>query len=611
MPQKEIGYRDGGHGFIKWCEDHVRIPIYPEGSDIPVWAPMNDLPIDKHPDTKKSYKHIWEEQKKVCIRALKMKNKRFVYRVIVLCWQRGEGKSLLACLIQLWKFFNWPKQQIMLGANSKDQVKFVHYDIMRDIIYNSPKLLRIIGKRNIQEKEVRFKSPDGQIISLIRTISSFSGIVSNITGYTFSEIFDMKNPKFFVQLDGSTRNIPNALGIIDSTVSAKTHVLYKLYLSYIQKKDPTLFFSYRYSKEGDVKDYWNPNMTQVQLESYKSKFPLGDFERYFLNLWSAGSSRVFTEEVIEGLGFIGADGILGNQAVILDILRKKNRILLHIDQLSQRGLDKAMLEMEQLPTIEKYYKRLKSIEDVYTLTGPTGLPTSGLISNLEELSDMYDTNWAILIGIDRADPMKQTARARTIISCVAKGLAGSRKNPMAYDEENVVPAYLYFLFHLASLERHSLEEMKDFINAINLDFDGVDMVCGERWGTWDLAAWCEEQGIPFEPVFPTYDKQKAAFGELFIICNEGRFKAPQVPIHGSKDEDILREELSIFDHDPEKRWFGSPEKYEKYGIQDDAIFSIGWCIHGGRNLGLDSFRSRKKSQHFGVYIENRELLGAW
>jgi len=54
----------------------------------------------------------------------------------------------------------------MLGANSKDQVKFVHFDIMRDIITFSPKLLAIVGgKRNLQEKEIRLKDAKGNFIT--------------------------------------------------------------------------------------------------------------------------------------------------------------------------------------------------------------------------------------------------------------------------------------------------------------------------------------------------------------------------------------------------------------------------------------------------------------
>jgi hypothetical protein len=98
---------------------------------------------------------------------------------------------------------------------------------MRDIILNSPNLLTVVGRRNVQEKEIRLRDGKGNIGSFIRSISSFSGIVSNVTGYTFSEMFDMTNPKFFVQLDGSIRNMPNAIGVIDSTVSEKSHILYK------------------------------------------------------------------------------------------------------------------------------------------------------------------------------------------------------------------------------------------------------------------------------------------------------------------------------------------------------------------------------------------------
>jgi hypothetical protein len=178
--------------------------------------------------------------------------------------------SLLACLIQMWKFWCFPRQKIVLAANSKDQTKFVHFDIIREVIWNSPVLLREIGADNIQEKEIRFKPTGKGVSSFIRPMSSYSGIVSNITGYTFSEIFDMKKPRFFTQLDGSIRNIPNALGTIDSTVSAKTHILYQLYQSFISHKLSSIFFSYYCSKLALQEDYHNPNMTQTQLDDYKS-----------------------------------------------------------------------------------------------------------------------------------------------------------------------------------------------------------------------------------------------------------------------------------------------------------------------------------------------------
>jgi hypothetical protein len=171
---------------------------------------------------------MWEGQKDVLREALKQENGQYVYRLVVLCWQRGEGKSLLVCLIELFRFFNLPRQKIVCGANSKDQSQFVHYDIMRSIILHSPRLLAEIGRKGIQQKGLYFMDRYGAPQSEIKTISSFSGIVSNINSYTFSEMFQMVKVDFFVQLDGSIRNIPNAMGCIDSTVSSKQHQLWRL-----------------------------------------------------------------------------------------------------------------------------------------------------------------------------------------------------------------------------------------------------------------------------------------------------------------------------------------------------------------------------------------------
>jgi hypothetical protein len=593
-----LDYRDGPEGFISWAEENVCIPIYPEGSDIPSWISIGNLPTEKNLKTNRSYSDMWESKKAVYRNALRMVNGRFRYRLIVLCWMRGEGKSLDACLIQLWKFMNWPRQMIVLGANSKDQIKFVHYDIIRDIVLNSPKILSTIGKKNVQEKEIRMRDEKGNIGSRIMPITSFSGIVSNITGYTFSEIFAMKNPKFFVELDGSTRNIPNALGVIDSTVSAKNHILYSLFNNYKKGEAKSLYFDYRFSRKGLSEDYWNPNMDQGQLDDYRAKFPLGDYERFFLNTWGSGSSRAFTDEMVEAIRYIGCDGLIGNHSIILDLIKQKNEILeASGDNLSSQELVKSI------------DLRFRHVSDVYSLTSILGTPESASIDDLIKLGDIYDTDWVVLCGTDRADPMKGSrSGARTIFICIAKGLPGSRSRP--WIPEGTAPNYLYVVLSLVIIPTHSLEDIKDNIVNCHAEYDGVDCVCGERWGIWDLEKWCEELQIKFETTYPSYDRQRAAFSEVFNAVSTGRFKSPPSPIWGSKEVDILKEELSIFYHDADKRWFGSPEKDEKYGIQDDVVFSLGWCLYGGREMSIDSFRSRNKKMWFGTFLPERNRLTA-
>jgi hypothetical protein len=524
---------------------------------------------------------------------------------------RGEGKSLLACLVQLWKFFCWPKQTIVLGANSKDQVKFVHYDIMRDIILHSPDLLyEVGGPKNIQEKEIRIKDKYNKVESFIRAISSFSGIVSNITGYTFSEIFDMKNPKFFVQLDGSTRNIPNALGVIDSTVSSKDHVLYQLFDGHRQGKTGYVFFSYRMSSKGVYQDYWNPEMDQAQLDDYKMKFPFGEFERYFQNLWSAGHLKIFTEEMVEAWEYLGINGQMGNQKELLEILRKKNQLIESAEEVALRGVPDAVVEVHD--QVERIMEGSVKFEDkLYRLVDKYGQPQMARMEDLDALTSFYDTDWVVGIGIDRADPMKARTSAKTMVTCVAKGLPKSRGTGYFFGSEGEVPKYIYVMLHLAHVESSSLNDLKSLIRLLHSEYDGVDMVCGERWGMWDLVPWCEDQDIPVEITFPTYDKQKEAFAELFTTVLQGRFKCPPIAVPGMQGQNVLQEEAHMFDHDPEHRWFGSPEKSDKYGVQDDSMFALAWAMFGMKLMGVDEFRQRKGGAMFGFMVQNKELIGKW
>jgi hypothetical protein len=600
----------GAEAMIDWCEDNVYVNIVPFNSSVSVWVPLGDLPRDRHPETGRSYRDMWEGQKEILREALRIENGQFKYRLIVLCWQRGEGKSLMVCLIELYRFFNLPRQKIVCGANSKDQVQFVHYDIMKSMVLNSPKLLAEIGRKGVQQKGLYYFDDHGAAQSEIRTISSFSGIVSNINSYTFSEMFQQRKSDFFVQLDGSIRNIPNAMGCIDSTVSEKQHQLYRLYEAYLKGEDPSLYFSYRYSKNGDPKDYWNPNMTQAQLNSYRIKFPFGDFERYFLNLWESGGEKVFSAEMIEAMHYLGVDHNVNAHAQkqLIQMLEERNRYYKQREGLAERGIDG-----EAYVQIEEIGRRLWPVEDVYQLKTEQSHPRMATLKELDKLSDLYDTHWAIMAALDRADPMKSRTSARTIVTAVAKGLAGSRRNPFIADETEA-PAYIYIVLHIAHIEDHSLEGIKNQLLLIHSTFDGLDMLGGERWGAWDLAPWCEDRGIKLDLWVATYPLQKAMFAELFNAAKFGRFKIPPLAIPGYKEDDLFEEEAWVFDHEPpatgrKAGFFGSPEKDSKEGAQDDVMFSVGGAIYAGRSLSVIDFRERKGIVDFGTYFPAEGLLG--
>ncbi len=158
----------------------------------------------------------------------------------------------------------------------------------------------------------------------------------------FLKYLTLKNPKFFVQLDGSIRNIPNAMGVIDSTVSEKTHILYQLYQSALENPGGSVYFSYRCSHQGIHEDFMNPQMTQKQLEDYKTKFPPQEFARYFKNVWDTGVKKIFTAAQLEAMhyfGIIGADpkDYIAPVNMILG-LEKKDELLLEIQTKRQNNI---------------------------------------------------------------------------------------------------------------------------------------------------------------------------------------------------------------------------------------------------------------------------------
>jgi len=599
-------YRDGGEGMVQWCHDYVHMPVYEPGSDVASWVPFSDLPKIKHNETGRSYQDMWDNQSNVLKQALVMDEEgRLKHRLIIFCWPRGEGKSAIAVLIQLWKFFNFPRQQIVLGANSKEQTKFVHFDIMRDIIRNSPKLYRGIGPANVQEKEIRMRVPGTkENLSVIKSISSFSGIVSNITGYTFSEMFDMKNPKFFTQLDGSIRNMPNALGVIDSTVSAKTHILHHMYNTYRAGKDPYLYFHYRMSRDAIFTDYWHPHNTQKQLDSYRSKFIGVEFDRYFKNLWESGSNRVFSDEQIEAFKYIGVDNMVGGGPVIMDLLRKKHKAKKKIEDNIQMGfLDNSGHQL----TMHEVDARLWGIESVYQLVDAAGYPRMATLSDLDGLGQIFNTDWTITVGVDRADPIKTGPGANTIITVLAKGLPNSKTHP-PNPHDLTVPPYIYILMHLKNVQSSELDDIKFELLRINDEFE-IDAMASERWGMFDLVPWCEEHQIPFEPVNPSYDRQREVFSELYSIVATGRFKTPALGERGRKENDILIEESKMFDSDPNAKWYGSPEKNAQNGVQDDSIYSLAYAVYAGRALTFQDFHARAgKLAFWGTFVPNPDLV---
>ena len=200
--------------------------------------------------------------------------------------------------------------------------------------------------------------------------------------------------------------------------------------------------------------------------------------------------------------------------------------------------------------------------------------------------------------------------ARSIFSLIAKGCVGSQKMGFSYTDVNALE-YIYFLIGLDVVEPNTLKQMKDIIIRCNDEFDDVDSICTERWGMFDFMEWCEENQFPNEAIQPSYNRQRTFFGELYTAIAKGNFKSPFINIPGSRGIDILKEELEIFMQDEKSKWFGSPEKNSRNGIQDDVIYSIGLAMYGGLTLTVDDFRIRHMKSPGFMFVQEKQVYGKY
>jgi hypothetical protein len=291
-------------------------------------------------------------------------------------------------------------------------------------------------------------------------------------------------------------------------------------------------------------------------------------------------------------------------------LEKKNHLIEVMTDIKGKGFADA--GEETAGKIDDIYQRLVPVSGTYRLSDKYGQSKIATMEDLITLSNMFDTDWLLAAGTDYGDPYAVRGLARTIAMVVAKGLPGSRSRPLeVLLTPDTAPKYLYVMLLVFNVEDHSGDVVKRLFEEAHEEFGGLDVMCSERYGAWDMERWCEERDIEFLPIFPTYDRQRDAFKQVLEATREGRFKCPELAIPGSKKEDIRDEEMEAFDHDSEKRWFGSVEKFEKYGIQDDFMFALGWAFYGARLKGIDDFRIRKQISNFGMFVRNRDLIGTY
>lgn len=216
------------------------------------------------------------------------------HRTAIFLWPRRHGKTLAVALVILWRFVSRESQTICLVSNSSSQSVAACFRIVSGIIRHTPRLLALIGPKNIQTDKILWPALDNVIEALPSNPAALIG--RKVSVAQVSELHAATSADVFDAMASSTGDSAEGLVLVDSTVGSRSGPLYRLVGLVERGEDAATFVSYRsYADLADALARSPAWINRAWLTSRsKQMLPL-EFARYHLNLWSSGSNALFAE----------------------------------------------------------------------------------------------------------------------------------------------------------------------------------------------------------------------------------------------------------------------------------------------------------------------------
>jgi hypothetical protein len=269
-------WRNGADGFFLWIEDvQPRIPSARGGFEIFRPEPFQEREIR---------------------RALSVQNP---FGTIVFCWPRRHSKTLVSALIVLWRFFNWPTQNIKVLANSERQVVSTAFKTVKSIILNTPALRAAIGDpKNITSRRIVFPDLQSEIEAITPNDAAAYGEKVSLAWTT--ELHAAQDDSTLQILASSVGDSADGLVLIDSTTDGVGGPLHRLEQLSQSGEDPTLFFSrIEYADLDEALRSSPPWIRREWLRSRGKQLLPAIFASQHLNRRSASINALFPPDRIE------------------------------------------------------------------------------------------------------------------------------------------------------------------------------------------------------------------------------------------------------------------------------------------------------------------------
>lgn len=289
LEQKILEWKKPPQGFFQWLQDvQPRIPSSKGGFEPFI---------------------IQDFQREFIENALSTdENGDYKYQTIVCSMPRRHSKTVLMALLVIWRFTLNPTENVVVMANSSNQVTGVSFKLLRQILLNTPFLREQVGFENIQHQKIEYPALQSQITAVSTNISGLYG--QRITCAWCTEIHSCPDPEAINVLASSLGDTRNSMLLIDSTTDAVGGRLEEYEKLASSGQDPSIY-SYRieYKNLDEALEKSPAWISRRWLKSMHKQLLPSVFSSQHLNKRSEASNNLFAKADLEKCAIQYKNGI--------------------------------------------------------------------------------------------------------------------------------------------------------------------------------------------------------------------------------------------------------------------------------------------------------------
>jgi len=218
------------------------------------------------------------------------------HSLCLLCYPRRHSKSILNCIAIAHLFCTQQNWLCLCLANQKDQALSVNFKLLKNTILHTPKLLNLIGQKNIYTDRIVFPKLGNEVKAVSNMMAAAFG--SKLSAIWATELHTSPDLKPFRAMLAALADTQNSLCLIDTNTDARGGFIEELELQ--AKSNPSVFASrieYKNFAEFEKKapDWLNKN----QVAQHKALMLPSEFARDWLNLRTESKNSLFSAATIK------------------------------------------------------------------------------------------------------------------------------------------------------------------------------------------------------------------------------------------------------------------------------------------------------------------------